>query len=1278
MASQIMYSRCCLMFVPSKWSPLQCSRCQNSLHSHEVARVEQEKRAMRDNELLKERDRMKQELLHVDTREIKKKLLTMATTNPERLILENKILKFNRPETSPNDPQETTSTAEDENHYVQHSMEVDVDETRDDEMVQEKVSEGSGGIGRSDVGGNGGLVLEKDGIVSQGGLVVGAFGGEKGAGSDEMHQDGLPRREEIVQQVSIEELQEDERIKKRDGMVKDVAQSTVVEKDKIADGGDEMLVNGEDGDQMEEIKESLSYGQLEESIESKENREHTDKGEFSESDDTDLNTQKSLESLEEPYENDNEKLEMTYGRDLDIQESLEQIDALLKPLETSGDFSDLDMDVQRSLEMLADIFLGPSDTVEDDASMIYQESVTVSLPERISATKPPRPEKPKQPKPPGLKLVDPHMKPSGKSWVRKPRKGEEGVEFVLLKEKVPKLTKTLSKKNSSLFTKSISRMEDVEDNDNPPLSPSRDEVGNNSKVMKFRADRIKGKLLKNLKKKKEEELTDEQRQSILEKEENRRKKQETQLKESEALLLTRSQQHTVISTKSTIDPSLKAVAIEEETTRPIYQQDSDQIEINIKKAIPEEGSDFNKKREYIVKEILSTEKTYTENLKQAIEAYYIPMIDEAKTDKTINIEIVDTMFLNMKAILPLNQDLYLALKERVDNWSENAQIGDVFVKFGPFLKMYTQYSNSYDSAKKALETAALEPWFVRFCRAKVLIESLLINPIQRIPRYALLLEDLWKHTSTSHVDEKNLTKAMLSVKKVADHINIMLAKEKNFDKLTSEGLIGLLAAHRTLVMDEMFPVVQITNLRTKKTEKLKTKEYKFYLFNDSLVYLDSNTAKKKEKTDKDYELWPTEIIWLKRLPNNIILLMGPGKHITINTQSTEQQERWWSGLNEVIQTQLEKTQASFLPKDFSWVGCAETLDKRKGTMKWGDGSTYQGWWFRGNMQGAGVFEYLGGIYSGNFEKNIRDGPEGKMRFTNGSVYQGDWKNGKPHGQGTLKDLNGNVFTGKWEEGYRYGSGTLNYFNGDTYNGSFKKDNLVNEGSLVLANKTTYVGSFQKGLFNGEGTLTTRAGTFFGDFVDGVKQGRGVLKQNIHEPVVYEGTWKSGYLHGFGKLEDSLGKYEGDWEKGLKKGKGKMTYKDGSTYDGYWLEDKRHGMGDYECPKGYVVGYHGEWSRDKKNGKGKMRLSNGNTYDGGMVDDLPQGHGVYTCKSPKGNTLMVVEGKWVRGVNEGKCNVTLFLKEGGSSTSFTYDPEDSDYADFALPAFFPPVSWQDGE
>jgi len=55
--------------------------------------------------------------------------------------------------------------------------------------------------------------------------------------------------------------------------------------------------------------------------------------------------------------------------------------------------------------------------------------------------------------------------------------------------------------------------------------------------------------------------------------------------------------------------------------------------------------------------------------------------------------------------------------------------------------------------------------------SKLGLQSYLILPIQRIPRYRLLLEDYIKHTDSNHQDYEGLQKALAAIIQVADGLN---------------------------------------------------------------------------------------------------------------------------------------------------------------------------------------------------------------------------------------------------------------------------------------------------------------------------------------------------------------------------------------------------------------------------------------------------------------------------------------------------------------------------
>ena len=69
-----------------------------------------------------------------------------------------------------------------------------------------------------------------------------------------------------------------------------------------------------------------------------------------------------------------------------------------------------------------------------------------------------------------------------------------------------------------------------------------------------------------------------------------------------------------------------------------------------------------------------------------------------------------------------------------------------------------------------------------------------------------------------------------------------------------------------------------------------------------------------------------------------------------------------------------------------------------------------------------------------------------------------------------------------------------------------------------------------------------------------------------------------------KINDMGSQYMGERNsEGLRHGQGKCTYLDGSTYDGYWVNDKREGHGTYLERNG--SSYTGNWHNDMREGTG---------------------------------------------------------------------------------------------
>lgn len=246
------------------------------------------------------------------------------------------------------------------------------------------------------------------------------------------------------------------------------------------------------------------------------------------------------------------------------------------------------------------------------------------------------------------------------------------------------------------------------------------------------------------------------------------------------------------------------------------------------------------RRDQIANELLVTERTYVELLGICVEQFLKPL--RAETSTLLPQEKVTAIFSNIEDILQMNTVLLHDLEERMESWSDGQCIGDLFVRLAPFLRIYTAYVSNFDDASATLETCEKLPAFAAFlkerfedpvCKGQSL-RSFLILPVQRIPRYRLLLEDMVKNTRSTHADYAPLTESLTTIKEVATQINDAVKKHENRMKIISiqqrintlMSNLNLVEAHRLFIREG--PLLKVC----RKTSKWR----ECFLFNDLFFY----------------------------------------------------------------------------------------------------------------------------------------------------------------------------------------------------------------------------------------------------------------------------------------------------------------------------------------------------------------------------------------------------------------------------------------------------------
>lgn len=247
-----------------------------------------------------------------------------------------------------------------------------------------------------------------------------------------------------------------------------------------------------------------------------------------------------------------------------------------------------------------------------------------------------------------------------------------------------------------------------------------------------------------------------------------------------------------------------------------------------------------RKRKKVINEIFATEKTYQDHLHAVTSLFLAPLQVACILPQTA----LNTIFSNIEAIQAVNRELLSHM--------ETLGVGDAFLAMAPFIKLYGSYANNFAKAQ-----AELQEWekksteFSTFKKAQEMREeckglnlgSLLITPVQRVPRYKLLLESLLNKTPREHPDFEKLQAATVEINKVAHHINENIRQRENFQKmlsiqksLTGVGAPKVLAPGRFFVREG--PLLKVCGRGSQ--------ERMFFLFSDILIY-----AKKNGSTDKE-------------------------------------------------------------------------------------------------------------------------------------------------------------------------------------------------------------------------------------------------------------------------------------------------------------------------------------------------------------------------------------------------------------------------------------------
>ncbi|CAD7003378.1 unnamed protein product [Ceratitis capitata] len=177
-----------------------------------------------------------------------------------------------------------------------------------------------------------------------------------------------------------------------------------------------------------------------------------------------------------------------------------------------------------------------------------------------------------------------------------------------------------------------------------------------------------------------------------------------------------------------------------------------------------------------IEEVIISERNYLGQLELLMKFFVRPIKHQALIDDHTH----TFLFGQIEMIYNLNMELLQELEENKED------VAKAFLKIAPFLKLYSVYAFDFRNALLVLqEITSKNSSFRKFkeqteTRPEVqrTLNSLMIVPIQRLPRYKLLLDQVLLYTSPSENDFKLLKDSVKKIESIVSHINSCVEEQE--------------------------------------------------------------------------------------------------------------------------------------------------------------------------------------------------------------------------------------------------------------------------------------------------------------------------------------------------------------------------------------------------------------------------------------------------------------------------------------------------------------------
>jgi CRP-like cAMP-binding protein len=415
------------------------------------------------------------------------------------------------------------------------------------------------------------------------------------------------------------------------------------------------------------------------------------------------------------------------------------------------------------------------------------------------------------------------------------------------------------------------------------------------------------------------------------------------------------------------------------------------------------------KRTRVVCEMLDTEQKYIFGIQVMITNWEKPLVSYAGVEPKIPLNELKSIFGDgWLQFMVANNIKYLCekLEERLMNWTDQSTVGDIFGEFEPYLHPYKRYCSRYEESLRLLTNLAeanakfkkaLE-YFDNHCFGfnGLRLRDYLITPVQRVPRYNLLLRDLLSCTPESHPDHALLTNALNKISTTASDINEGIRQAESQLKMREiaergNGFENLTKGNQYRTHIKTVNVDVLVDLMDRR-RGLPSKKPELLIFSDLIV---SGAFVNKKSLQQEYAI-PSALAWiisdLTESPEDLNpLLEGCPRQNAFLVRGPE--SLWLVAIKK--QSDLVAAMGALQ----NVIGCLKeelANGRRNGRYEFLRlPGSYDGQWLDGEFHGAGVYVKTDGtLFDGHWDTRFKTG-FGQITAGGLGQHVGGWKNLRP-------------------------------------------------------------------------------------------------------------------------------------------------------------------------------------------------------------------------------------------------------------------------------------------